>query len=192
MSQVIGENERMQISAKHFEHQGIFSLKLGKEIDEDILRNLLMQFGVTSPGSISAYSRSKIEFFAFLNMQLIVTEQKQSNGYGDNRVTKIISRDATKLRDAAINLNYINIVTLCNRWMGLDDIAGMKTEEKQGSDVHIWCSQNDLDFLIPILDSNGFETLDDVCYITADDLQKMGIDKLGHQNRVLRAISTLK
>lgn len=196
MSKTVGENERMQLSAKHFEHQGMFSLKLGDETDKEIRRNLLLHMGITAPGTLESYSCDDLNFFSYLWGAMIVSEEKQEKWYGSGYITTVKNRDATQLRDAAAAHNYVNIVTICNRWMGLDDSDGMKIakpiEKKQESDVHKWCNQNNLEFLIPILDENGFETLDDVKNINIDDLQKMGINKLGYQNRVMRAVTALK
>ena len=197
MDKAIGENDRMQISVKHYPHQGMFTLALGDEMDREIRRKLLMHMGVTAPGTLESYSHNDLDFFGYLQGAMIVNEEKETKWSGSGYTTRVKSRDATQLRDAAAAQNYVNIVNMCNRWMGLDDNTGLKTdtkavEAKQESDVHEWCKKNNLEFLVPILDENGFDEFDDVKHITIDDLQKMGVDKLGHQNRVMRAIESLK
>ena len=191
MSKVIGENERMQLSVKHFEHQGMFSIALGDETDKEIRQNLLMHLGVTAPGTLEGYSFSNMNFYGYLNGAMIVREEAETSYSNYNRVTKVQNRDAIQLRDAAIALNYINIVIICNRWMGLDDNSGMVADRKPESDVHQWCNQNNLEFLIPILDKNGFDTVDDMRHITKDDLQKMGINNQDQQTKILKTCALL-
>lgn len=38
---------------------------------------------------------------------------------------------------------------------------------------------------------NGFETIEDILYVNVQDLIKMGIDKIGHQKRIMRNVTML-
>ena len=60
------------------------------------------------------------------------------------------------------------------------------------SEIYCWCNQKDLAFLIPTLEANGFSALEDIADITEQDLQTLGIDKMGQRKQIMRAISTLK
>ncbi len=44
----------------------------------------------------------------------------------------------------------------------------------------------------PALASQGYETIDDVLQLTWEDLEDIGIVKLGHQKRILLAIKRVK
>ena len=56
------------------------------------------------------------------------------------------------------------------------------------SEVYNWCVSEGLDFLIPILEQEGFDTLEDIVDIHENDLEKMGVSKLGHKKKIMRAI----
>jgi len=60
------------------------------------------------------------------------------------------------------------------------------------SEIYGWCNQNDLAFLIPILEEQGFSALEDIADITEKDLTDLGITLMGQRKKIMRAISTLK
>lgn len=59
------------------------------------------------------------------------------------------------------------------------------------SEVYNWCVSEGLDFLIPILEGQGFDTLEDITDVTIGDLKDMGVTKLGHQKKIMRSINKL-
>jgi hypothetical protein len=193
----VGINDRMNLSIGHFEHQGMFSLAIDRIIDKEMRKNILMHLGCTGAGSIESYSSRCIEFDCYLHSRGIVSEDKKTNWSGYESTTIVENRDATKLKDAAMALGYVALVQLCNKWMGLDENDGVNSIMQQSqaqtneSPINQWCKQNNIEFMIPILDNNGFDAFDDLKHITDDDLIKMGVDKLGHQKRVRRAIDAL-
>jgi len=199
---VVSANDRMKTSIEHFKHHGIFSLAIDHIIDKEMRKNILMQLGCTGAGSIESYSSRCIEFDCYLHSRGIVSEDKKTEWSGYQSRTIIENRDATKLKDAAIALGYVALAQLCNKWMGLDEndgvtiIAPEPSKQSQQvqtneSPVNQWCKQHNIEFMIPILNNNGFDAFDDLKHITDDDLIKMGVDKLGHQKRVRRAIDSL-
>ena len=61
----------------------------------------------------------------------------------------------------------------------------------QGS-LNEWLRLLRLDAYKPALASQGYETIDDVLQLTWEDLEDIGIVKLGHQKRILLAIKRVK
>ena len=78
MNNIVGANDKMKRSIGHFEHKGMFSLDMDEHLTNDMRRNILLQLGVTAPGTLERYANGITQFAAYLDMQLITTEKKET------------------------------------------------------------------------------------------------------------------
>ena len=120
MHKYIGANDSMKKSIGFFEHEGMFSIHLGKHLTKDIMRALLKALGCEGAGTIEQNSRDQFSFTGYLHNCMYVSEKASSGSY-PNYEKIVYSRDAAALKNVASQCGYNDIVVACNRWMGLDD-----------------------------------------------------------------------
>ena len=118
---VVGANSEMKTSLIHFDNSGVFITRVHRELKTDENRRaMLLKLGCPQPDK----RLNGTYFQEYLDNQMIVTEEKNTALNGYDVVTTITNRDASQLKEAAIELEYENIICFCNRWMGITDVDG--------------------------------------------------------------------
>merc|ERR1712150_120304 len=106
------------------------------------------------------------------DLRLIVTEEKKS----DNK-SNILNDELKKIK------KEINVLKKMMNFDGNTDLY----------EVQLWM-MNDvrLPEYTKLFVDNGFDNLDVIKAITFDDLELLGIDKLGHKKRIIQNVKLLK
>lgn len=126
MKQYVGLTPQMQKSIGHFEHQGMFQLRLNKILTSEQRKNLAIQLEFW-PSDIDNAGRDAFSFTSTLYSRGIYGE-RADNRYDDTKrcyVNNVSSRYADGLKKAAIQLGYTEVIKACNGWMGLDENDGI-------------------------------------------------------------------
>ena len=107
----------MEQSIALFEHIGMFYIALKKLMTDEHRKNIISIIDPTlGPGDIEQRT-AWINFNSFLQQYRAVSDSKSGT-----------IRDAVKLKDAAKKAGYYDVVSLCNKWMGLPEESVPESE----------------------------------------------------------------
>lgn len=119
----VGATPELTRSIGHFEHQGMFTLALKRTLTTERMSTLCNALGIQGIGTIEQMSRDSSQFVSSCVSRGYYGDSTQNTN--DYRTKIVIKRDATPLKKAAIICGYNDIVSLCNKWMGIDENDGI-------------------------------------------------------------------